>query len=338
MNYSDANNSINNNSGAINDIGGGGGGGGGIIGMGMGSSSIGMDMMAVATRIQERARILTEERRKVKNTDEILIELRQTRDKEQKINNRRRKNLLECINERNNVELEIFDVQDTIDDYNMNIELYNQQRIESEERIENLINKRTKETTTLYGPNLAQMESYTKALENVVMTKERVIEQRRTRLETMRNELERAKTEEQNINQETETIREDIHLRQGGGEVIPGDSRGPNDTNNKNNSSSNNNNNNKAMERDVEEINVLSKRVRETIDQVRVIQPTLFICTGYSPSLVKYNGSDSITSLIFIEMRFSQTIELSFFSFSFCFVYVSSILPLFNSMKTEIRS
>ena len=201
MNYSDANNSINNsinhNTGAFNnmtgatsnDTGGrGGGGGGGSI------SSIGMDMMAVATRIQERARILTEERRKVKDTDEILIELRQTRDQEQKINNRRRKNLLECINERNNVELEIFEVQDKIDDSNRNIELYDQQRIESKERIENLMNQRTKETTTFYGPNLAQMESYTKALENVVTTKERVIEQRRTRLETMRNELERAKT------------------------------------------------------------------------------------------------------------------------------------------------
>jgi DNA repair exonuclease SbcCD ATPase subunit len=269
MNYSDANNSnsINNNTGAFNDMvgatsndtGGRGGGGGG-------SSSIGMDMMAVATRIQERARILTEERRKVKDTDEILIELRQTRDKEQKINNRRRKNLLECINERNNVELEMFDVQDKIDDYNMNIELYNQQRIESKERIENLTDKRTKETTTFYGPNLAQMESYTKALENVVMTKERVIEQRRTRLETMRNELERAKTEEHNINQDTETIREDIRRRrQGGGEVIATGGGGPNDANNINSSISN-----KAMELlDVEEITVLSKRVRETINQVR---------------------------------------------------------------------
>jgi DNA repair exonuclease SbcCD ATPase subunit len=282
MNYSDANNSnsINNNNGAFhdmegatsNDTGGRGGGGG---------SSIGMDMMAVATRIQERARILTEERRKVKDTDEILIELRQTRDKEQKINNRRRKNLLECINERNNVELEIFDVQDKIDDYNMNIELYNQQRIESKERIKNLIDKRTMETTTFYGPNLAQMESYTKALENVVTTKERVIEQRRTRLETMRNELERAKTKEHNINQETERIREDIRRRrQGGrGEVTTGGG-GPNDTTNNKNSSSSNNN--KAMEQDVEEITVLSKRVRETIDQVRVIQLNLFVSIDYS--------------------------------------------------------
>ncbi|OEU16975.1 hypothetical protein FRACYDRAFT_239572 [Fragilariopsis cylindrus CCMP1102] len=284
MNYSDANNSISNSinhdTGAFNDMAGatsndtggrGGGGGGGSI------SSIGMDMMAVATRIQERARILTEERRKVKDTDEILIELRQTRDQEQKINNRRRKNLLECINERNNVELEIFDVQDKIDDSNRNIELYNQQRMESKERIENLMNQRTKETRTFYGPNLAQMESYTKALENVVTTNERVIEQRRTRLETMRHELERAKTQEQNINQDTETIREDIRRcrcrRQGGGEVTTttggGSGGGPSDTiHNINSSTSTSSTSNKAMEQlDVEEITVLSKRVRDTIDQ-----------------------------------------------------------------------
>lgn len=261
MNYFDANNSINNNNEASTNISG--ATSTNISNEGGGGGSIGMDMMAVATRIQERARILTEERRKVKETDEVLIDLRLTRDKEKTINSRRRKYLLELINERNNVELEIFDTQDTIDDNNRNVESFNQQRIESEERITNLIKERTEETVSFYGPNLAQMESYVKALENVVLSKEHVIEQRRQRLETIRNELERAKTEEENIRKETDTIREDIRCREEG-DTVCGTT---NDTTSNNNSSSGSN---KRIGRDIEEIAVLSKRVREIIEQVRV--------------------------------------------------------------------
>mmetsp|Transcript_43533 Transcript_43533/g.49294 ORF Transcript_43533/g.49294 Transcript_43533/m.49294 type:complete len:315 (+) Transcript_43533:82-1026(+) len=276
MNYFNANNGINNNTAVSTNISGatstctnfgneGDGGGGGSIGMG----SIGMDMMAVATRIQERARILTEERRKVQETDEVLTDLRRTLDKEKTINSRRRKHLLERINERNNVELEIFETQDTIDDNNRNVELFNQQRIESEERIKNLLKERTEEAVSFYGPNLAQMESYVKALEKVVLSKERVREQRRQRLETIRNEFEKAKTEEENIRQETDTIREDIRCRKEGDTVCGpvNDTVTTTNTNATTNSSIISSSSNERIGRDIEEIAVLSKRVREIIEQ-----------------------------------------------------------------------
>ena len=237
--------------------------------------AIGTDMMAVATRIQERARILMEERSKVKSTEPILLELRMAREKEQAINDRRRKHLLESINERNGVELGIFDLRDAIQDLNENIRVAQQKRIESTERIRVRMEERIQDATAFYGPNLAQMECYAKVLETVVESKERAVERRRKRLQKLRDELANSKTNEERIRRETETtIREANMLREQGGNT--GSSSRSNGNGNINRSNSNSNGNKKALGRqEDEEITVLSKRVRETIDQVRAC---IYLC------------------------------------------------------------
>lgn len=76
-----------------------------IAGEGGGGSSIGMGMMSIVTGIQERALTLTEELRKIKEIDEVLVDLSATRDRERSINSRRRKHLLERVQERNEVNI-----------------------------------------------------------------------------------------------------------------------------------------------------------------------------------------------------------------------------------------
>ena len=251
--------------------------------------SIGTDMMAVATRIQERARILMEERRKVIDQEQVLIELRTARHQEQAINDRRRKHLLERLNERNAVELEIFDVRDAIHDHKENTEVAEQQTIESEQRIELLVEKRTHETTAFYGPNHAQMESYSVALKTVVESKERDIERRRKRLESIRGELANSKTQEESIRRETETIREAMTIRgyeYGTGGDRDGATTTTSDTNNGNRNSksngagSSNGLKKKMIGQEDEDITILSKRVRETIDRVRIVLCHVVSCTA----------------------------------------------------------
>ena len=173
------------------------------------------------------------------------------------------------------MELEIFDVQDTINRHRVKGDVFDQQRMESVGRIETMLQKRTEETMSFYGPNLARMELYAKTLEDVVLTKERIANQRQQRLRTIRNELEQAERDEDTICTETDMIRVDMRRRRGGGgggtvEDDKEDNNGDDSIKHKKNFDNNSNHSkHKNRQDDSEAIGILSKKIRETIEQVR---------------------------------------------------------------------
>ena len=225
---------------------------------------IGNDMMAVARRIRERARILDDERRKVRETEAALRDLREKHDRERSINDRQRQRLLQWTNERNAVELEIFRVEDAIGGHARTARALEEETRRSEARIEKLERERTDRTTILYAPNLARMEMFLAVLEDLVESKAAVAEKRQKRLEDLRAELEDAKRREESIIRQTRNLEDAIYREEG---AYPGGSTTDEESKTETN----------TMKKEDHEITALSKRVREAIEEVRVAHRTTMI-------------------------------------------------------------
>jgi chromosome segregation ATPase len=231
--------------------------------------AMGTDMMAVARRISERAQILEEELRKVQETGPVLLELRRNRAKERGVNDKHRKRLLEMINERNNVELEIFRVQEYIKEHQKKAAALERETSESKERIREMIAKCNHDTQTIYGPNLARMETYTHVLESIVKAKQTAVEARRKRLDDLRAELEDSKRRKVNILSETKDIEEAINREEKS--IHRGNNASGSDTNSGSMSDTDDSDTGTrptTIRREDQEITALSRKVREAIEEV----------------------------------------------------------------------
>ena len=169
-------------------------------------SPMGNDMMAVARRIRERARVLQDEQRKAEAIRCALLDLHQTREIEIATNNRQRRCFLQSTNERNAVELELFAVQESIEDCRKRARAMDQETLESEERIRKLTDQRLQQTKSFYGPNIAKMDTYTKVLETIVESKQKAMEARQKRFEELRAQLKDSKEREECLLRETKEI------------------------------------------------------------------------------------------------------------------------------------
>lgn len=198
-------------------------------------------MMAVATKIRDRAKILQEERSKVMATEPILLELRTLLQREQSTNDRRRMHLLERLNDRNAIELEVFRIRDAIADHLAASDRADTEARASQKRLDEVLQERARNVVELYGPKRAEMEAYTTALKAIVTSREAKLKERRLEIERLRTELEESKEKEARIVRDTESLREDIARA----------TRNGNDTGNQEDG----------------EITSLSKRIRETIEQ-----------------------------------------------------------------------
>lgn len=174
------------------------------------NSNIGTDMMAVARRIQERARVLNDEQRMVQATELVLLDLCKTLKTEQAVNDEQRRKLLLATNERNMVELEIFAVKDSIEEHLKQIKAREQETLRSQETIAELVAKRIETTKKVYGPNLARMETYSRVLETIVGSKEKAMQTRSKLLEDLRAQLEDSKTRNELMIRETKDTKESI--------------------------------------------------------------------------------------------------------------------------------
>lgn len=182
--------------------------------------------------------------------------------------------MLERIQERNEVELEIFNVQDTIDDHNAKAKTFDRQRAQIEERVENVSKKRRHDAASLYGPNFSRMDLYLKLLEDVVLTKERNKKQRQLRLEHIRNDLKKEKADEETIRKEIESTRKIIRNLQFGNvdeEANPCSILDKDTDHSRNGTISNI----LCRNKDFKEISDLSKRVQETIEQRSILRKKL---------------------------------------------------------------
>jgi chromosome segregation ATPase len=204
------------------------------------STALGGDLVAIATRIQERARILVTEREKLQTAKARLTELEQIHQREQQINDQYRRHFLQCTNARNEVELEIFNVRDQIQAAENAIEDYEQERIHWEEQLEGIKKESEQMVESTYGPQQVKMELFLKAFEATVQAKKDKIQKRRDRLEAIHKECETLKKQHEDYQKQTKQVREEIETEK--------------QTN--------------TIQGDQEEISALSKRVREAIAEV----------------------------------------------------------------------
>lgn len=231
------------------------------------TTTIGNDMMDVARRIRDRARVLEDEQKKAEATRDVLRELYKKRDKEKAINDRYRKRLLQITNERNAVELEVFGCHESIGDCEKQTRAMEQETLESEETIRKLLQRRTEQTKSFYGPNLAKMETFVEVLQNIVESKEKAEEAKRKRVEDLRVQIKDSKKREGSILRETKDAEKVIDREQrigsSGANVDADEKSTKSETSNKSG-----NNGNTDIGRDDQEITNLSRKVRDAIEEV----------------------------------------------------------------------
>ena len=253
------------------------------------NTAIGNDMMAVARRIRERAQLLKDEKQKAESLRAVLLDLRDQQKTEIAINNRQRRRLLQATIERNEVELELFEVQESIDHCQKQARTMDQEIQESEERIHTLGERRAEQAVSFYGPNMAKMDTYIKVFEDIVESKQKAVEARQKRLEELRTKIKQSKTKEEEILCETREI-QDIIDRQ---EEI--DDESENDT--KVDMQSKRSKHSDGIRKEDEEIIALASNVREAISAVRELYCTLSKHSLFSLLFLSFFASDVFKNL-----------------------------------------
>jgi chromosome segregation ATPase len=172
---------------------------------------LGGDMASVAARIQERASILIIERKKLNDTRDQLLELEQERDREQQINDLRRRHLLEITNARNEVELDIFKAKDQIQDLERSIvECEDESRL-LQERYKQATEEYNHKLETMYGPQMLEMELYEQALKETVQAGEKKLQGRLDRLTSICAECTSIEAEEEAFRKEARRFQEEAN-------------------------------------------------------------------------------------------------------------------------------
>lgn len=166
-------------------------------------------MASVAARIQERANILIAERQKLNDAKNRLVELEQERDREQRINDLRRRHLLEVTNARNEVELDIFKAKDEIQDLERSIVECEQEGRLCRERCNQAREDYAQKVETIYGPHTVEMELYERALKETVQAREEKLRLRLERLTAIRTQCKSIEAEEEGFRQEAKRLQEE---------------------------------------------------------------------------------------------------------------------------------
>lgn len=168
------------------------------------------DLMKLYHRIKYLHVQLGKEQCALKVAQRRLADLKETGQKEQTVNDQHRRHMLQCINARNNVELELFEVKDLIDTCKMTITKYSQETEDLERKLQDVQDESHRLIQTLYGPQQLQMELYLRALTETVQAKQDKMQKRNRRLAAIRTEMEESKDQEEAYKKATEKAKEEI--------------------------------------------------------------------------------------------------------------------------------
>ncbi|KAG7363486.1 hypothetical protein IV203_026847 [Nitzschia inconspicua] len=168
------------------------------------------DLMRLYNRIKDLYVQLGKEKNVLQSAQRRLTELQQIEQKEQKTNDQYRRRLLKCVNARNNVELELFTVQDQIEASKEAITKYDQERDDLESKLQEIQKESKIQTEIMYGPQQLKMNLYLRALSDIVQTKKQKIQKRDDRLATIRVECEALKAQEMTAKKMAEQAQEEI--------------------------------------------------------------------------------------------------------------------------------
>ncbi|KAG7342320.1 hypothetical protein IV203_007413 [Nitzschia inconspicua] len=171
------------------------------------------DLMRLYNRIKDLYVQLGKERNILQSAQRQLTELQQIEQKEQKTNDQYRRCLLKCVNARNNVELELFAVQDQIEASKEAITKYDQERDDLESKLQEVQKESKSQTDIMYGPQQLKMNLYLRALSDIVQTKKQKIQKRNDRLSTIRVECEALKAQEMTAKKMAEQAQEEMVRR-----------------------------------------------------------------------------------------------------------------------------
>jgi chromosome segregation ATPase len=168
------------------------------------------ELMKLYNRIKDLYGQLGNEKRALQIAQQRLATLQHTEQKEQRINDQYRRQLLQCVNARNNIELEIFHVRDQIEASKAAIAKYDQERDELESKLEVVQEESKTQIDTVYAPQQLKMDLYLQALTDIVQAKMDHVQQRDQRLATVRAECEAWKAQEATAKHDMERAREEI--------------------------------------------------------------------------------------------------------------------------------
>jgi chromosome segregation ATPase len=211
-----------------------------IAGSGGSDTVSGGGLVAIATRIQERARLLVIERQNLQTATDRLAKLQVVHQREQQINNQCRRHLLQCTNARNEVELEIYKIKDEIQKSENAIERMKREKMKWEGQVEEINRESENIVVSTYGPQMVQLELLVKAFEATVQAKKEEIQMRRNRLEAIRKEDENLKNIYEDYQEKAKQVQNEIEAEKKAS----------------------------AGEGDYEQVSSLSRRIRQALDEV----------------------------------------------------------------------
>jgi hypothetical protein len=168
------------------------------------------DLMNLYNRIKDLYVQLGHEQRELQVAQRRLADLRQTEQQEQKINHWHRRRLLECIGDRNSVELEIFRVQDQIELCQAATVNFNQERVELEAMHQEVQDETKHQIDNVYGPQKLKMDLYMRALTETVQARQQKIQKRDDGLAIVRVKCKNLKAKEHTDKQEMARVRLEI--------------------------------------------------------------------------------------------------------------------------------
>lgn len=173
--------------------------------------------MALATRIQERARKLREEQNNLQKTMLQLEQTRKVKEQELQTNRAHRQNQLKCGIARNQVELDLFRAQDKVQEQrakNEKLKVGTQAVKEESEKVQAHLQN---DIENIYAPHEMEMERYRKLLES----KTRAIRRRQKELDKIETSIRRLKQAESELLKDRKSLIADCEsLQREDGEAL----------------------------------------------------------------------------------------------------------------------
>jgi chromosome segregation ATPase len=159
-------------------------------------------MMALATRIQERARTLREEQQNLQKMTLQLEQTRKAKEQELKTNRAHRQNQLKGAISRSQVELDLFRAQDRVQGQrakNDNMEVGTKTVKEETEQIQSRLQK---DIENVYAPHEMEMEKYRKMLE----CKTQKAQKRQDEIDKIESNIRRLKQAERELLEDRKSL------------------------------------------------------------------------------------------------------------------------------------
>lgn len=179
-------------------------------------------MVALASRIQDRAMHFFTEQNKLSSLREKLDEIKSLEEKEANINRFLRRNLLETTRSRHDIELELHQVRDQTSDFIQSIQELKEETESIQQETQRVETKLKRQVKDVYAPHEAQIELFVRTIQIDQERQESLINQERERKRQVKERITNLKQEEQAFREEIarlEAQRKDLEAQHLQGDI-----------------------------------------------------------------------------------------------------------------------